>query len=127
RLLLEQPAQRGRASKAPVDRVEHLEQALSAVATDAGALASDQLLELGGDHLTEQALARAEPSIDRRPPDPQLACDDREIHPLAVDVLSGRRAEPLGTRGACRPSPPSRTWCACPVQPTHLGCIQSSG
>ena len=76
-----------------VDAVEHLEQPGSSAAPHLAPFAGHQQLELVRDHLTEQRLARPEPAVDRGSAEPELSGDDRQIDPLAGQVLVAGHAQ----------------------------------
>ena len=72
-LLLEEPAQRRERERPRLMRSNTASSPGSSAAAHAAPFAVDQPLELVGDHLAEQRLARPEPAVDRRAAQAELA------------------------------------------------------
>jgi hypothetical protein len=107
-LALNQRPQRPRPGQAAVDPVEHLEQSLRPPVLHLRPVPCHQELELAGQDLAEQLVARAEPAVDGCSSQPELIGHQGEVDALPAQVLLARAAHDVRPRRPSRPTSPAR-------------------
>jgi hypothetical protein len=107
-LALDQRPQRLRPRQAAVYPVEHLEQSLRPPALHPRPVPCHQELELAGQDLAEQLVARAEPAVDGCSSQPELIGHQGEVDALPAQVLLARAPHDVRPRRPGRPTSPAR-------------------
>src|SRR5262249_10565705 len=103
-LLLDELPQRPSADEAAVEPVEGVEKRLAALTPCARARLVYQWLGRAEDNLADQALARSEPAIDRRPAEAELGSDRLNVDPAPAQVTLHARGEHVLAAGSRRPA-----------------------